>query len=103
MTDSRLDCSGVPRQRRPAAMAGGSPAGLQNPVWTRLATLGVQSKPLTGGRDDPLEREAERVADQVMHMPPPSWPPPDLAEPGDGDGSRPRNQRNQGSGLVFCI
>lgn len=39
-----------------------------NPLWTQLATR-VQAKLTVGASDDPLEREADRVADQVMRMP----------------------------------
>ena len=39
-----------------------------NPLWTQLATR-VQAKLTVGAVDDPLEKEADSVADQVMMMP----------------------------------
>ena len=39
-----------------------------NPLWERLA-LGVQAKLAVSAPDDPYEREADRVAEQVMRMP----------------------------------
>lgn len=41
-----------------------------NPLWNLLAT-GVQAKLTVSAPDDPYEREADRVADQVMRMPQP--------------------------------
>ncbi len=38
-----------------------------NPLWQRLA-LGIQAKLAVSAPDDPSEREADRVADQVMRM-----------------------------------
>jgi hypothetical protein len=48
-------------------------ASEQNPIWQSLAMRSgiVQAKLTIGQADDPYEREADRVADQVMRMPPP--------------------------------
>ena len=39
-----------------------------NPLWTQLATR-IQTKLAVTASDDPLEREADRVADEVVRMP----------------------------------
>src|SRR5262245_6059181 len=54
---------------RPATQA--VPA--QNPIWQSLAMNSgmLQPKLTIGHADDPYEREADRVADQVMRMPAP--------------------------------
>jgi len=39
-----------------------------NPIWQQLATR-VQTKLSVGAVDDPSEREADRIADQIMRMP----------------------------------
>ena len=44
-----------------------------NPLWHQLATR-VQPKLTVGAPNDPLEHEADRVADQVMRMPDPAAP-----------------------------
>ena len=41
-----------------------------NPVWARLA-MGIQAKLAVGAADDPLEAEADQVAERVMRMPQP--------------------------------
>jgi hypothetical protein len=45
----------------------------QNPLWQSLAMRSgiVQPKLTVGHADDPYEREADRIADQVMRMPSP--------------------------------
>jgi hypothetical protein len=45
----------------------------RNPVWQSLAMRSgiIQPKLTVGKVDDPYEREADRVADQVMRMPAP--------------------------------
>jgi Domain of unknown function (DUF4157) len=51
-------------QRAAGALAGA------NPLWLRLAT-GAQAKLAVSSPDDPLERQADQVADRVMRMPAP--------------------------------
>jgi hypothetical protein len=50
-----------PTQNRPEAAP--------NPVWGRLALAGIRPKLQIGAPDDPLEREADRVAERVLRMP----------------------------------
>lgn len=77
-TPTRQDPQAAPARRHPAA-----PPGNQA-VLRRLAAapVGVQAKLAVGAIDDPLEREADQVADQVMRMPDPAAPltaaPPEL-------------------------
>jgi hypothetical protein len=49
------------------------PSTEQNPLWQSLAmrSATIQPKLTIGQADDPYEREADRVADQVMRMPAP--------------------------------
>ena len=53
---------------RPAAQPADAAEKPFNPVWGRLA-MRVQAKLAVSAPDDPYEREADRVADQVMRMP----------------------------------
>ncbi|WP_295433346.1 DUF4157 domain-containing protein [uncultured Thiodictyon sp.] len=40
-----------------------------NPVWTRLALAGVRPKLAVGAPDDPLEHEADALAERVLRIP----------------------------------
>jgi hypothetical protein len=77
---------GTETKAKPAARpAAAAPTASQavNPAWHSLATR-VRPKLIVGAQDDPLEREADRVAERVMQMsmgpapisPPDSPPPP---------------------------
>jgi beta-lactamase superfamily II metal-dependent hydrolase len=52
---------------KPRSAGGPAAAPTINPTWAHLA-LGVQTKLSISTPDDPCEREADRVADQVLHM-----------------------------------
>src|SRR2546421_3528578 len=58
------------KRRRAEAATAGKDAPEQNPVWQSLAlrTAAVQPKLAVSQPGDPYEREADRVAEQVMRM-----------------------------------
>lgn len=70
---------------KPTPLAGGKsaarPAISPNPTWARLA-LNIQPKLKVSTPDDPLEREADAAAEQVMRMPNPPVPTFSAAPPG---------------------
>ena len=47
----------------------GTPAAVQTPAATALHEEPIQFKLTIGAKDDPLELEADTMADQVMRMP----------------------------------
>jgi len=57
----------APARRQPTAVA--SSGGLHSFSEVAVDAPFVQRKPVLGAAEDPLEREADRVADQVMRMP----------------------------------
>jgi hypothetical protein len=67
--------SGTPSAEAPSASGSPAPqAAPVNPLWSLLAIPGtsrIQAKLTVGAPDDPFEREADRVADQVLRAPEP--------------------------------
>src|SRR6185295_6852750 len=72
-----------PSARSEAAPAASARAPAVNPVWHRLATSAglLQAKLAVNAPGDAYEREADRVADQVLRMPDPAAPGVSAAPP----------------------
>src|SRR6185295_11799512 len=72
-----------PSARSDAAPAASARAPAVNPVWHRLATSAglLQAKLAVNAPGDAYEREADRVADQVLRMPDPAAPGVSAAPP----------------------
>ncbi len=66
----------APVQRKPAAGRAGYAVSAGPPLAPLLAVLPVQAKVEIGATDDPLEHEADRVAETVTSSPPPPGPAP---------------------------
>jgi Domain of unknown function (DUF4157) len=59
---------------QPTALVGLSPSQAKLPITTPSVPGSIQPKLMVGAVDDPLEQEADRVAEQVMRMPEPDTP-----------------------------
>jgi hypothetical protein len=68
-SEIQMNAGGRPTRSRPRPAVQGKSE--LNPLWQSLAMRSgvVQRKPTISQADDPYEREADRVADQVMRMP----------------------------------
>src|ERR1700730_5491172 len=79
----------APAAENPKTSARAPQAPAFNPVWAQLA-LSIQPKLAISAPDDPFEREADRVADQVMRMPdrPPAAERPVVSSAPEGKAKR---------------
>ncbi|HEX3126495.1 MAG TPA: DUF4157 domain-containing protein [Thermoanaerobaculia bacterium] len=71
--NARASAAGKAPPENAAPSPARQPIAVPNPNWQQLATrTRVQARLTIGAPNDPYEREADRVADQVMRMPAPA-------------------------------
>src|SRR5437763_900756 len=92
-TKNKSETSAAGKPKRAEAATVGKDAPERNPLWQSLAlrTTSVRPKMAVSQPGDPYEREADRVAEQVMRL-----PEPQLQRAGGGESSERHDVRDAG-------